>query len=313
MMCMNILVTGAAGFIGSHLVDKLVEEGHTVYGVDDLSNGELEFVNPNSNFILSDYASDAVLNLIRKKQFQVIYHLAAKPRVSYSVEHPYETNEVNVSKFVKLLEASVGNVDRFINTSSCSVYGGASVLPTPESYSFDPQSPYALQKSITEYYCALFSDLYNLDTASVRPFNVFGPRQKADGPYGTAVSTWLTAVKRGNPLRSDGDGEQTRDMVFVTNVVDVFVRLLNYPNKLNGAAFNAGTGVSVSNNEILNNLKLRYSQLKIQQAPIRPGDVKHTKADMSASNNVLGHKTLVEFWDGLDKTVEWVMTNKFGG
>lgn len=305
----TVMVTGGAGFIGSHLVDRLIEEGHTVYVVDDLSNGELEFVNPKCNFILSDYSADAVLNLIKKKQFDVVFHLAAKPRVSYSVDYPAETTDINVNRFVKLLEACRGNVKRFINTSSSSVYGGASKLPTPESYPFEPKSPYALQKAVTEHYCTLFSDLYGLDTASVRPFNVFGPRQKGDGPYGTAVSNWLKNIKEGQPLRSDGDGQQSRDLSYVSNVVDVFYRVMMYPNRLNGAGINAGTGSSITNNEVLTKLKTKFPQLKVINAPVRAGDVKHTKADMSAANRLLGHKTLVEFWDGLELTIKSV-TNK---
>lgn len=303
------LITGVAGFIGSNLARRLVNEGWVVDGVDDLSSGRREFIPGIRNFFQEDFVSETILNRIKKQEYRCIFHLAAKPRVSYSVEHPIETNDTNVTKTLKLLDACKGSVQRFVNTSSSSVYGGADVLPTPESYAHNPVSPYALQKSITEQYCRLYSKVYALDTVSVRPFNVFGPNQLGDSPYSLAVSAWLHAVKHGKPLRSDGDGTQSRDITYVTNVVDVFVRCANYEGQFSGEAFNGGTGGRISNNEVLEWFKKHYPDCEVVNAPWRSGDVMHTQADITAAREILGYEPKVDFWKGLELTHAWAMNS----
>lgn len=302
------MVTGAAGFIGSNLCERLLAEGWHVTGVDDMSAGRREFLPDVHDFIQADFASWHVIEPIKSQKFDVVFHLAARPRVSYSCEFPIETHENNVTKSLALLDACKGNVKRFINTSSSSVYGGASQLPTPESYPHNPKSPYALQKSVIENYCKLYYDLYGFETASVRPFNVFGPHQLGDNPYACAVSAWLWAVKHGKPLRSDGDGTQTRDITYVSNVVDVFMCLANCEVPLVGVSVNAGTGSSVSNLEVLEWFKKRFPNCEIVNAPHRAGDVKHTLADTSLAR-LLGYEPKVDFWTGLERTAAWALNS----
>lgn len=304
-MIKHILITGGAGFLGSNLAQRLIDSGHEVDVVDDLSNGEREFLPPDVGFFERDFADDVILRSIKNQEYDVVYHLAAAPRVGYSVDHPAETTENNIMKPVILLEACRGNVERFVNTSSSSVYGDAFSRPTNEAIPHLPQSPYALQKSVMESYCAMFSRLYGLDTVSVRPFNVFGPHCRGTNPYSTAVGAWFQSIKDGRFLRSDGDGEQTRDMTYVDNVVDVFVRAGMSPKSFAGEAFNAGTGSSVSNNQILEWFKREYPNCIVYNAPERLGDVKHTLSDMTKAKEILQHKTLVDFWEGLEKTKEW--------
>jgi UDP-glucose 4-epimerase len=306
---MKVIVTGGCGFIGSNLAKRLVEEGHDVTVVDDLSSGCAEFLPKGCKFMMGDFTRHDFLQSIRNDAYDTVYHLAARPRVSYSCEYPSETTDENVNKTVKLLEACRGNVGRFINTSSSSVYGDCQWLPVYEGFVHRPKSPYGLQKSVTEQFCALFSQLYGLETVSVRPFNVFGPNQKGDSPYACAVSAWLHAIKHGKSLRSDGDGTQTRDITYVDNVVDIFVRLGNQPvgTFKEHEAFNAGTGSSVSNNEVLEWFKKEYPNCVIVNAPFRAGDVHDTLAAMVAAKRDLGWKVLVPFWDGLLKTREWAM------
>ncbi len=308
---MKTLVTGGAGFIGSHLADRLIAEGHEVHIVDDLSNGRVEFTPKGCRVLYSDVADKSVLSYVRQVGFDVVYHLAAMPRVPYSVEHPSETNDINVGKTVALLEACRGNVGRFVFTSSSSVYGDAQVKPTPESSPLNPASPYALQKVIGEKYCEMFSDMYGMDTACVRPFNVFGPRQLANGVYGTVVSSWLDAIKHGKDLRSDGDGSQTRDMTHVANVVDVFARVGAYKGKLSGHSFNAGTGASISNNQIMSYLLSKFPQARdrVVTAPWRPGDVRATQADVTIIRKNLGFDLVLDFWKGLEETIQWSMNS----
>jgi len=197
---MKIMVTGGAGFIGSNLVNRSIKEGLNVKIVDDLSNGNKHFLSTTAlnNLMVSDFASDEVLSEIRYGGYDAVIHLAAVPRVSYSVEHPLETNDTNVSKTLRLMEACRGNVRRFVFASSSSVYGDSKSLPTSEDDDKRPNSPYALQKSIIEDYLKLYHKLYGLDSASLRFFNVFGPNQLGDSPYSTAISAWLTAIKNGN-------------------------------------------------------------------------------------------------------------------
>lgn len=311
---MKVLITGAAGFIGSNLTRRCLKEGWDVVGVDDMSNGHdeflpVDFVVDKNRFLREDFASDNVLDLIKTKAFDVVFHLAAVPRVSYSVERPIETHEINVNKTLLLMQACRDNVRRFVFASSSSVYGGACNLPTPEAETKDPKSPYALQKSIIEDYLKIYHSLYGLDSACLRFFNVFGPNQLGDSPYATAVSAWLTALKRGDSMRSDGDGSQSRDMCYVDNVTDACVRAASHVGSLGAACFNVACGDRVTNKEILSYLKSRFPEAKSHDAPWRPGDVMHTQASVEKINSTLGYVPIVKFWEGLDRTIAWYDDN----
>lgn len=304
---MRVLITGGAGFIGSNLAQRCVSEGWTVDIVDDLSNGHREFVPEGiRDFFKSDFSLGTPIQRLKNGLYDTVFHIAAVPRVSYSVEHPIETNDVNVSRTLKLVQACRGNVNRVVFASSSSVYGGADVLPTPETYVKDPKSPYALQKSIIEDYLKLYDHLYGLDSACLRFFNVFGPNQLGDSPYATAVSAWMSAIMKGKPMRSDGDGTQSRDMCYVDNVVDACVKAAQHKDPLKGECFNVACGDRTSNNEILHYLMQRYPKALKVDAPWRPGDVMHTLADVSKAERVLGYVPLVRFWEGLDRTIAWV-------
>ena len=327
------LVTGGCGFIGSNLAKRLVKEGWSVTIVDDMSNGHLELLDgldfrtvpdaglydsfllaakDSSSFtdrtglvIQDDFANQRVLSLVASGEYDVVFHQAAVPRVSYSVEHPTETTDVNITKTVALFEASRNAVDRVVWASSSSVYGGADTLPTTEAESKDPKSPYAWQKSAIEDVAKLFGDLYNLDIVCLRYFNVFGPGQYGDSPYSTAVSAWCNNTKFMKPLRSDGDGTQSRDMCYVDNVVDANVLAANASMKFMGKCYNVACGDRTTNKEILEYFKNRFSHVVVQDAPWRPGDVMHTQADISEIKNDLGYEPTVRFWEGLERTIDW--------
>ena len=329
------LVTGGCGFIGSNLTKELVKQGWQVDVVDDMSNGHLELLEglkfkllPNSSFIYhfmdqmkgktqrsrntvlviqDDFSAESLLEYIKTKSYDVIFHQAAVPRVGYSVDYPYETTVTNIAKTVALFNASQGNVKRIVNASSSSVYGGADKLPTKESENKkNPKSPYAWQKSAIEDYSKICWNLYKLDIVNLRYFNVFGPGQYGDSPYSTAVSSWCHAIKNGLECRSDGDGEQTRDMCYIDNVVSANILAAETDSFFAGLSFNIACGDRVSNNEILNYFKEKFGDsVKVKNAPERPGDVKHTQADIHLANVGFGYKPIVKFWEGLGKTIEW--------
>jgi nucleoside-diphosphate-sugar epimerase len=308
-------VTGAAGFIGSNLVHQLVLEGWSVTGVDDLSNGHVEFVedlircDAPFSFLECDFSSDEALRDVKNGRYDVVFHLAAAPRVSYSVDHPLETNDNNVSKSLKLIDACRDNVERFVFSSSSSVYGGADMLPTPEAAPKRPKSPYALQKSIIEDYLVLYGELYGFESVSLRYFNVFGQNQLGDSPYSTAVSAWLAAIMNKKPMRSDGDGSQSRDMCHVDNVVLANMLAAEHQGPLKGDRLNIACGNRVTNLEVLQYLLERFPEAQKVNAPWRRGDVMHTHADVSKACSVLGYRPIVEFWGGLDATIEWYMNS----
>jgi UDP-glucose 4-epimerase len=311
-MLKRALVTGAAGFIGSHLTDRLVREGWRVHVVDNLVSGHKENINTSladEHVMIDDFASKSVLDRVRTGCYDYVFHLAAIPRVSFSVEHPVFTHETNVTKSLELIEACRGNITRFVFASSSSVYGGADVLPTPSTYQKNPKSPYALQKSIIEDYLRQYWMHYELDSISLRFFNVFGPRQLGNSAYSTAVSAWLTAIMLGNSMRSDGDGTQTRDLCYVDNVVDACYRAADSIEKTAASCFNVACGERTSNQEILEYLKKKYPNAKYHSAPWRAGDVMHTQADLNDIREKLGYVPVVKFWEGLDKTIEWYEKN----
>lgn len=310
----NILVTGGCGFIGSNLVKKLLEKGYPVTVFDNFSSSRKDWKDFYSKLdanlfvdeVIGDYSHPDRLENIRSGLYDAVFHTAAVPRVLYSVENPLETFEENVSKTIKLIHACIeGNVKRFIFSSSSSVYGGADVLPTPETYKKSPKSPYAWHKSSIEDYLKTVSFLYEMDTVSLRYFNVFGPGQWGDSAYATAVSAWCNAVKNNKPLRSDGTGEQSRDLCYIDNTVQANILALEYKDKLNGECFNVACGDRTSNNQILEFFNNKYKKIEIVNAPFRKGDVMHTKANISKIKEVLEYKSPISFWDGLEKTLEW--------
>lgn len=312
MTIKKCLITGGAGFIGSNLALEMKKRKISFDIVDNMSNGHLAFLPDDivqKNLYQTDFTSEFILNKIRHGSYDVVFHLAALPRVGYSVEHPFNTNDENVTKTLALMEACRGNVARFVFASSSSVYGNTTDLPAKETARKNPQSPYALQKSIIEDYLKLYYDLYGMDSAALRFFNVFGPHQLGDSPYSTAVSAWLNAIQNGESMRSDGDGSQSRDMCYVDNVVDVLIRAGTLPTDLAAETFNVACGESTTNKEILRHLLLKNPATKYHSAPWRSGDVKHTLADISKTEQVLGYKPLVRFWDGLEITSKWYKDN----
>lgn len=305
----NALVTGGCGFIGSNLSLALLKKGYKVHIVDNLTgprNDYEDFLAKNSKieFINNCFSSEEVTNKIKEKKFDIVFHNAAIPRVSYSVENPYETTEVNVGRTVKLLEACRGNVKRFVFASSSSVYGGAETMPTPASNPKSPKSPYAWQKSCIEDIIDIFVSLYDMDIVSLRYFNVFGPGQFGGSAYATAVSAWCHAIKNNEPLRSDGSGDQTRDMCYIDNVVQANIKAAERSKRFTGQRFNVACGDRTSNNEILQFLKENF-KLSVKNAPARPGDVMHTQADISETQKELGYEPEVRFWQGLKQTLDW--------
>lgn len=313
MKIKRALVTGGAGFIGSNLATELIQRDVSIDIVDDMSSGHIEFVPSfkKVNLLVTSFDSDIILNLVKNKTYDVVFHLAAIPRVSYSVEHPLETHETNVNATLKLMDACRGNVKRFVFASSSSVYGGANILPTPTNSVKNPKSPYALQKSIIEDYLLLYHKLYKLDSICLRFFNVFGPNQLGDSPYSTAVSAWLTAIHSGKSMRCDGDGTQSRDMCYVDNVVDACIRSAEINGVFAAEPMNVACGDRTTNRQILDYLIEKYPTAKYHYADWRPGDVMHTQADISRTNELIGYSpfTLVRFWEGLNRTINWYENN----
>jgi UDP-glucose 4-epimerase len=327
----HVLVTGGCGFIGSYVVRELVQHDYIVDIVDDMSAGSLDSLNgltfrcvpgsllqayedkhpqtdrqPGSILVIEDdFASRRIMERSAKGRWGAIFHLAAMPRVAYSVENPFDSNSTNVTKTLALLE-NIRNTDtKFVFSSSSAVYGDAENIPTSEYDMTNPQSPYGLQKRIVEDYLVIFGRLYNQHSVCLRYFNVYGPGQDGSSPYSTAVSAWCSALKNGQPLRSDGDGEQSRDLVFVTDVARANRLAAESQDPFRGHSINIGSGVSYTNNQILDKLKSKFPSLQVQNAPAREGDVRATRADISIAEVVINWSPLVSFDDGLAFTLNW--------
>lgn len=314
MLCNKTsLVTGACGFVGSNLANKLLEIGEIPDCVDNLVNGHVSLLNDQlheNNLLIQDFSSDVVLDKIRSGKYDVVYHLAAIPRISYSVDNPLETHEANVTKTMKLIDACKGNIKRLVFASSSSVYGGGDgTFPIHESCAKNVMSPYALQKSHIEDMLSLYWNLYGFESASLRFFTVFGPGQIGSSPYCTAVASWLTAIKNDLPMRSDGDGTQSRDMCYVDNTVEACIKAGSSKNELMGRQFNIARGDRISNKEILDYLKIRFPHATSYDSPRRQGDVNHTQADTRRAKEEFDFSAKIDFWQGLDKTIDWFENN----
>lgn len=314
----TILVTGCAGFIGSNFVKQFNKKFSKVkiIGIDDFSAGRKDALEPSIIFYEGSILDERLLEKIfSKHKPEYVFHFAALPRVSYSVEHPRHTSEVNIIGTVALLETSKNHgVKRFIYSSSSSVYGGAKKLPTKESENFpDPRSPYAVQKYIGEPFCKIFSELFGLDTVCLRYFNVFGPGQYGDSPYSTVVSAWLESLyfPRKKKAFIEGDGNQSRDFCYVDNVVLANILATQSKRNFNGEIFNVAHGSQLKINDAKKLIeKYTNKKLNLEKRLPRLGDVRHTRADISKARKLLGYNPQVDFEEGLKKTIEWFKSRK---
>ena len=322
---MKVLVTGGCGFIGSSIVNRLVSEGDVVDIVDDLSVGDP--ANLNCKFsavpptllprypktatvnkpllITGDFSDREILTKIQMGEYDVVYHLAANPRVAYSVEKPVESNETNLHKSVALFKVAADSGTRMVFSSSCAVYGCPKWLPTLENDVKVPESPYGLQKLLCEQYLDLFARMHKLDAISLRYFNVYGPKALGNSPYSTAIAAWCNALYDGKPLRSDGDGEQSRDMIYIDDVVEANLLAGRMPTRFNSVKVNIATGGRHTNNDILAMLTKRVGDLNLQHAPSREGDVRDTQGSITLAEELLHFKAQTSLSTGLDKTLKW--------
>tara|TARA_R100000008_G_scaffold81546_1_gene64914 strand:- start:276 stop:1178 length:903 start_codon:yes stop_codon:yes gene_type:complete len=290
---MNCLVVGGAGFIGSNLVDKLIDEGHKVLVIDNLSTGKRENINEEADFIEADIANAWEEIRITIDKIDVVFHLAAMARVQPSIENPLAFNQVNVNGTLNLLQACVDNkVKRFVFSSSSSVYGDAKELPTKENTELNPMSPYALQKLIGEQYCKLFSDLYDIETVSLRYFNVYGERQSLEGAYCLVMGKFAQQKLNGEPMTIRGDGEQKRDFTYVGDVVDANIKAATNENIGKGEIFNIGNG----DNHSVNQLADMIDGDTVNVDPVV--EPKETLADNTKAKEILDWKpkTKIETW-----------------
>ena len=311
------LVTGGAGFIGSHIARALIDAGARVRVIDDLSTGhvenlqeiggDLDFINANINDV------DKLKAAFR--DVELVFHEAAIPSVPRSVERPRETHDASVNgTFALLLAARDAKVRRVIYAASSSAYGDQPESPKRESMRPDPLTPYAAAKLVGEYYCQVFTRSYGLETVSLRYFNVFGPRQDPSSPYSGVISRFMLALERGVPPTIFGDGEQTRDFTYVANAVDANLRAAEAPGA-SGKIFNIATGKSVSINQLLDTLKRLTGRADVtaEYAEARAGDVRDSLADLHSASTVLNYSPRVGLDEGLRLTLNWWQTSRFSG
>lgn len=304
----NILVLGGAGFVGSHLVDKLLSQDCNVTVIDDLSvgkrkhlpkkHGKLRFVKASILSDISQYFKD----------IDIVFHLAAITRPQESIIDPLSTNSVNIEGTLRvLLAAKEHKVKRFVFTSTTSIYGSQKVLPISERAIPHPMSPYALSKLAGEEYCKLFETMYGMEFNAIRPFNIYGSRQSIKGGYSAAVPTFIEYLRKDKSPWITGDGTQARDFIYVEDVVSLLILMAR--SKIHGEAFNAGSGKNYSINTIYESIA------HIMQKTIRPQYIdpvfepKETLGDISKAFKLLGWKPQVDLDEGLKRTVTDILSH----
>jgi len=301
---MKVLVTGGAGFIGSNLVDALIDKGYEVGIIDDFSTGKRSNVNPKATLYevsLHKASTDELVSIL--SGYEKVFHTAAFARVQPSIINPILYNDVNVNGTLNLLFACHrAGVKRVIYSASSSAYGDTKIFPTPETAGTDPMSPYGLQKYIGEQYCRMFSLVYGLDTVNLRYFNIYGPRMNFEGAYKTVIGVFGQQKALGKPLTITNDGEQSRDFTHVYDVVDANIKASEYDGKLNGEVFNIGNGRDITINKIAD---------LISSEKVYTGNVlepRKNNADNTKAKQVLGwepkHNVEDFILNGLDEEVK---------
>lgn len=298
---MKYLVTGGAGFIGSHLVEALLAQGSEVMVLDNLSTGIKGNV-PDKARLVVGHAGDAALLDQLLPGCAGIFHLAAVSSVQASLDRPLQVHEDNLTATLALLEAARRhNVPRFVFSSSAAVYGDTQGNAAKESMTPNPLSHYAVQKLAGEYYCQVYAKVYGLETVCLRYFNIFGPRQRADSPYSGAIAKFLDAARAERAPTIFGDGSQTRDFCPVVNVVAANIAAMTKSaTGVSGGIFNIGTGNSVSIREVVEAIREIFPRTPEPHfLPARSGEVPHSRADVSLAREKLGYRPLDGFNDAL--------------
>ncbi len=299
---MKALVTGGAGFIGSNLTDELIKQGYEVTVLDNLSTGKKENINPQAKFIEAD-----ITNLEQIKPhfagIDYVFHCAALPRVQLSIEDPVTSHNININGTLNvLLAAKEAKVKRLVYSASSSAYGDAAALPLLEEMLPKPLSPYGLQKYVGEHYARLFSLLYGLQTVNLRYFNVYGPRMAFTGSYTTVIAVFLQQKSEGKKLTIAGDGTQTRDFTFVSDVVAANILAATSANVGRGEVINIGAGENHSVNEVASFIGGEVEHV----APrVEPHD---TLAGNKRAVQLLGWRPQVIFTEGIKRTIDWFAT-----
>ena len=304
----SMLVTGGAGFIGSHLAERLLGLGHEVRVLDNFSTGRREniasFAEGIEVFEVDVRDREGVARAV--KGVDVVFHEAALASVPRSVDDPMTSDDVNVHGTLNVLKASRdAGVHRLIYASSSSVYGNSPELPKREGMTPQPESPYAVGKLAGEHYCKVFSSLYGLDCVCLRYFNVFGPRQDPGSQYAAVVPIFVTALLRNEAPLIHGDGEQSRDFTYVANVVDANLSAVE-KDAATGNVMNVACGVTTTVNDLFARVRgIAGSSIDAEHGPPRAGDVRHSYADIGRAVDLIGFRPAVSLDDGLERTVAW--------
>lgn len=306
---MKTLITGGCGFIGSHIAEALVNDGENVVIYDNLSSGyehNIAEFRDKVEFIQGDVRD---LDTLKKSMQGItnVFHEAALVSVFESVEKPYDNHDINLTGTLNVLTAAKdAGAKRLVVASSAAIYGNDPALPKKEDMLPQPESPYALAKITKEYYLSVFSKLYGLETVSLRYFNVFGPRQDPSSMYSGVISKFVDVITAGEDPTVFGDGKQTRDFVFVKDVVQANLLAMRAPSEISGSSFNVGTGKKTSLLQLLDALKeITGNDFTVHFKDVRSGDIKHSVSDISAAINNLGYQPKYDIISGLRQLLNW--------
>lgn len=306
-MYTKFLVTGGAGFIGSHIVEYLVAQGKDVVVIDDLSTGSIRNLD---NFFhkITFYEGSILDRVLLEKAMEgveCVFHQAAIPSVPKSIKNPIETHTVNTTGTIAVFDvAKNAHVKRVVYASSSSVYGDSPTLPKIETMGYNPLSPYAVQKMTGEYYGKLYYKIFGLETVGLRYFNVFGPRQNPDSEYAAVIPKFIKKIKSDTPVTIYGDGETTRDFTYIDNVVHANMQA-SIAERAPGEVFNIALGSRISLNELVRAINTLFGKnINPIYEDFRGGDIKHSLADISKAQNILKYDPMVSFSEGLQKTAD---------
>ncbi len=302
------LVTGGAGFIGSNIVRRLAADGEKVRVVDDFSTGKRENLDGlNDIEVIAGSLTNRSLIIEALKDVTYVLHQGAIPSVPRSIADPLRSNEANVTGTLNLLEgAREAGVERFVYAASSSAYGDTEVLPKVEDMSSSPLSPYAVSKYTGELYARVYAELFNLQTVSLRYFNIFGPYQDPASQYAAVIPKFIQAMLKGGPPVIYGDGEQSRDFTYIDNAVEANLLACKSDKVGQGEVINVACGKRYSLNEMVRMLnQILDTDIEPVYSESRPGDVKHSLADISKAGKLLGYEVMTSFREGLERTVDW--------